>query len=281
MLSVPSTCTIDGKANQLCIDLYGRALWVTDAYSNVTTTAYTPVTGEVPTKTVVTNPLGLGITTSLDPLRSQPLTVTDANNRVTTTTYDALGRVTQVWTPSRSQATYPTTPSYKFAYTVRNDGPVVVTTNVLNFNEIYQPSYAFYDGMLRPYQTQAPSPDDSGRLVTETLYDTRGLAWRNSGTYYATGTAEAVPVTGQELNYPASTDTVYDGAGRVTSVVNKKYGDPAETTTTSYTGDATTVIPPHWRHRHYHCRGRARPHHRAEGVHRQRADQLPVHVLQL
>jgi hypothetical protein len=47
-------------------------------------------------------------------------------------------------------------------------------------------------------------------------------------------------VTGQELNHPSSTDTVYDGAGRVTSVVGKKFGDPVETTTTRCGGDATT-----------------------------------------
>ncbi|CAG7605904.1 RHS repeat domain-containing protein [Actinacidiphila bryophytorum] len=225
-------------------DIYGRALSVADAYGKTTTTAYTPATGEVPTQTVVTNPLSQDITTTYDPRRGQPLTVTDANNRVTTLTYDSLGRTTQVWTPSRAQATYPTAPSYKFGYTVRNDGPTVVTTSALNYNDLYQTSYAFYDGLLRPYETQSPSPDDSGRLVTETFYDTRGLAWRNSGTYYADGAAEPVPVTGQELNYPASTDTVYDGAGRATQLLNRKFGDPAESTTTTYTGDTTTVVPP-------------------------------------
>jgi RHS repeat-associated protein len=243
-LSVPANCTIGTKTAQLCVDIYGRVLSAADAYGKVTTTAYTPATGEVPVKSVVTNPLSQSVTTTLDPLRGQPLTVTDANSRVTTNTYDALGRLTQVWTPARPQSANPSSPAYTYSYTVRNDGPIVVTTNVLNYNSVYQPSYAFYDGMLRPYQTQEPSPDDSGRLVSETLYDTRGLAWRTSGTYYASGAAEAVPVSGQELNYPASTDTVYDGAGRVVQTVNKKFGDPAETTTTGYSGDTTTVIPP-------------------------------------
>ncbi|MEE4543024.1 RHS repeat-associated core domain-containing protein [Streptomyces sp. V4-01] len=225
-------------------DIYGRPLSVADAYGKSTTTAYTPATGEVPTQTVVTKPLSLVVTTTYDPRRAQPLTVTDANSRVTSLTYDALGRTTQLWTPAHTQAAYPSTPSEKFSYTVRNDGPIVVTTDTLNYADVYQPSYSFYDGMLRPYQTQAPSPDDSGRLVTETLYDTRGLAWRNSGTYYADGEAEAAPVTGQELKYPASTDTFYDGAGRVTQLLNRRFGDPAESSTTTYTGDTTTVIPP-------------------------------------
>lgn len=225
-------------------DIHGRALSTADAFGKVTTTAYTPATGEVPTRTVVTNPLSQAVTTTLDPLRGGELTVSDENARVTTTVYDALGRIVKLWSPARAQATYPTTPSYTYSYTVRDDGPVVVTTATLNYKEVYQPSYTFFDGMLRPYQTQAPSPDDSGRLISETLYDTRGLPWRTSGIYYADGSAEAAPVTGEELHYPASTDTVYDGAGRVTQKINKKFGDVAETTTTSYTGDSTTVIPP-------------------------------------
>ncbi|MDF3294342.1 RHS repeat domain-containing protein [Streptomyces silvisoli] len=225
-------------------DIYGRALKVTDTYGKTTTTAYAPATGEAPTQTVVTNPLGQAVTTILDPLRGRPTQVTDANNRVTTTSYDPLGRTSQVWTPAHPAAANPTSPSYAFDYQVRNDAPVVVTTRKLDFNSVYQPSYAFYDGLLRPVQTQAPSPDGAGRLVTETFYDTRGLAWRNSGTYYADGKAEPVRVTGQETNYPASTDTLYDGAGRTTAVIDKKYGDEVKRTTMTYTGDTTTVIPP-------------------------------------
>jgi RHS repeat-associated protein len=233
-----------GSTPVTAFDIYGRPLQVSDAFGKITKTTYTPAAGEVPTATTVTNPMSQSTSSTLDPLRGQPLTVTDANNRVTSTTYDPLGRATQAWTPAHPRSANATSPSYTFDYTIRNDGPVVVTTAVLNANQVYRPSYAFYDGMMRPYQTQAPSPDDSGRLVTETLYDTRGFAWRTSGTYYASGAAEAVPVTGQELNYPASTDTTYDGAGRVTRMTDKKFGDPAETTTTSYTGDTTTVVPP-------------------------------------
>ncbi|MFD5429317.1 RHS repeat domain-containing protein [Streptomyces sp. NPDC127084] len=224
-------------------DIYGRPLSTTDIYGKKTTTSYSPATGEVPTIVVTTNPLGHQITTASDPLRSLPLTVTDANNRVTTTSYDALGRVTKIWTPTRSATTYPDSPSYTFAYTVRNDGPNVVTTSTLDHNSVYQTTHAFYDGQLRVRQSQSPSPDGAGRLVNETFYDTRGLAWRTSGTYFATGKAEPVLVTGQELNYPSSTDTEYDGAGRITAVIARKFGDETKRTTTSYTGDSTTVIP--------------------------------------
>ncbi|MFD4698204.1 polymorphic toxin-type HINT domain-containing protein [Streptomyces niveus] len=240
--SVPSTC---GTAKtELCYDRYGRALAATDAYGKTTTTAYTPATGEVPAQTLVTNPLGHTTTTVLEPLRGQPTQVTDANTKVTTTAYDALGRVAKVWIPTRSATTYPDSPNHTFDYLVRRDGPIVTTTRSLTHDSQYQASYAFSDGLLRPFQTQALSPDRSGRLVNETFYDTRGLTWRESGVYYADGAPEAVAVTGQELKYPSSSDTLYDGAGRVTAVIARKFGDETKRTTTSYTGDTTTVVPP-------------------------------------
>ncbi|MEV7419038.1 RHS repeat-associated core domain-containing protein [Streptomyces sp. NPDC089919] len=225
-------------------DVYGRALSTADAYGKATTTAYTPATGEVPTQTVVTNPKGHTATTVTEPLRGQTTQLTDANGKVTTTRYDALGRLVKVWKPTRSAATYPDSPNLSFEYLVRNDGPLVVTTKSLTHDGTYAVSYSFHDGLLRERQTQKASPDQSGRLVTETFYDSRGQAWRNSGVFYATGPAEPVLVTGQELKYPASTDTEFDGAGRVTAVVSRRFGDETKRTTTTYTGDTTTVVPP-------------------------------------
>ncbi|MFE7778480.1 RHS repeat domain-containing protein [Streptomyces sp. NPDC057445] len=225
-------------------DIYGRALTLADAYGKVTATAYTPATGEVPTQTVVTNPKGHTVTTVMEPLRGQTTSVTDANGKITTTAYDAVGRLTKVWKPTRSAATYPDSPSMMFDYLVRNNGPVVITTKSLAHDSAYDVSYGIYDGMLRERQTQKQSPDRAGRLVTETFYDTHGRAWRKSGTFFATGAAEPVLVTGKELEYPSSADTEYDGAGRVTAEISRRFGDETKRTTTSYSGDATTVIPP-------------------------------------
>ncbi|WP_436850646.1 polymorphic toxin-type HINT domain-containing protein [Streptomyces longwoodensis] len=240
--SVPSTC---GTAqNELCYDRYGRALSAADAYGKVIRTTYSPATGENPTAVTATNALGHTSTTTLDPLRGQPLQVTDANDQVTTTAYDGLGRATKVWLPTRSATDFPDAPNYSYAYQVRTDGPVVVTANTLDHNSEYQTSYGFYDGLLRARQTQSRSPDMAGRLVSEVFYNTRGEAWRSSGAFYSTGVPEAVLVTGQDTQYPSSTETVYDGAGRPTAVIAKKFGDETKRTTTSYTGDTTTVIPP-------------------------------------
>ncbi|MFI9549905.1 RHS repeat-associated core domain-containing protein [Streptomyces sp. NPDC052016] len=240
--SIPSDCGADSQ--QLCYDAHGRQLAAADAWGKVTRTAYTPAIGEVATTVAVTNPKGHVETTVMEPLRSQPTQVTDANGKITTTTYDALGRVTKVWLPTRSATTYPETPNYAFDYLVRNDGPVVTTTKTLGHDSTYRSAYAISDGLLRSRQTQEPSPDGAGRLMTETYYDTRGLPWRSSGRFFATGAAEPVLVHGQELNYPASTDTEYDGAGRIIAVISKRFGDESKRTTTTYAGDTTTVIPP-------------------------------------
>jgi RHS repeat-associated protein len=240
--SVPSICGADGL--QLCYDTYGRQLAAADAYGKVTRTTYTPASGEVATTVTLTNPKGHVETTVMEPLRSQATRVTDANGKITTTTYDALGRVAKVWLPTRSATTYPDSPNHAFEYLVRKDGPIVTTTKTLGHDSTYRSAYAISDGMLRGRQTQEPSPDGAGRLVTETFYDTRGLPWRSSGRFFTTGAAEPVLVKGQELNYPASMDTEYDGAGRITAVISKRFGDETRRTTTTYTGDTTTVIPP-------------------------------------
>ncbi|WP_234382011.1 RHS repeat domain-containing protein [Streptomyces sp. XY332] len=240
--SVPSTC---GPAkDQLCYDIYGRQLASADAYGKVSTTVYTPATGEVPTAMAGTNPKGHVTSSSVDPLRSQPLQVTDTNGKVTTTEYDALGRLTKVWLPNRPAATYPAAPSRVFEYLIRNDAPSVVTSKSLTHDYKYAVSYSIQDGLLRERQTQTQSPDLTGRLITEVFYDTRGLPWRNSGTYYTTGAPDAQLVTGQQTAYPASADTEYDGAGRVTAVIAKKFGTETKRSLTTYTGDTTTVVPP-------------------------------------
>ncbi|MFJ9648190.1 polymorphic toxin-type HINT domain-containing protein [Streptomyces sp. NPDC101206] len=240
--SVPSIC--GAAKNQLCYDVHGRQLASADPYWQVTTTVYAPVTGEAPTSLVVTNPKGHVTTSVIDPLRAQPRQVTDANGKATTTEYDTLGRVAKVWAPNRPVAANPDSPTRSFDYLIRNDGPVVVTTKSLTHDYKYAVAYSIQDGLLRERQTQTQSPDLVGRLITETFYNTRGQAWRTSGSYYADGAPSAQLVTGQETAYPASTDTEYDGAGRATAVIARKFGTETKRTTTTYTGDTTTVVPP-------------------------------------
>ncbi|MFF8279992.1 RHS repeat-associated core domain-containing protein [Streptomyces lateritius] len=240
--STPSVCGTG--STQLCYDIYGRQLAEADAYGKVSRSSFTPATGEVPTTSVVTNPLGHTVTTVLSARRALPTKITDTNGKVTTTAYDPLGRVTKAWLPSRPQATYPTAPSFQYAYLLRNDGPIVVTTKTLTHDNQYRTSYAFHDGLLRALQSQEESPDRAGRLITEVFYNTRGEAIINSGTYFADGAPAPVLVTGQQTMYPSSTETEFDGLGRPTAVISKRYTDETKRTTTTYNGDTTTVVPP-------------------------------------
>jgi hypothetical protein len=73
-------------------DAYGRRQASTDANGNQTSVTYTPATGALPAKAVSTNPMGWQTTTLLDQGRQLPVQVTDPNGRVTSETYDALGR---------------------------------------------------------------------------------------------------------------------------------------------------------------------------------------------
>ncbi|TDC73098.1 polymorphic toxin-type HINT domain-containing protein, partial [Streptomyces hainanensis] len=185
-------------------------------------------------------------TTRLDVRRGVPTTVTDTNSRVTTLSYDALGRSWQVWLPNRVTSFDPT---YEFQYRVTDGQPVAVTTRTLNpTGTARDSSITLYDGFLRTRQTQELGPNN-GRLLTETRYDERGLVSRQFATYYATGAPQ------QSIFRPSDTQDIesqawhtYDALGRETEVRQiAGLSDRAEVlgiTSTSYHGDRTTVIPP-------------------------------------
>ncbi|MFI6639249.1 RHS repeat domain-containing protein [Streptomyces sp. NPDC050504] len=240
----------DGKGTGLITvarstyDAHGRPLTVTDAADAKMTTVYTPATGASPTKAVVTNPLGHALTTEYDPRRGHPTAEIDANDKRTDVGYDGLGRLTAVWEPGRAKATYPTSPSASYAYTIsRTQAPVVSETTLKNDGRT-ETSYTIYDGLLRERQTQEASASGVGRVIEEVLYDSRGLEWKVFDGYYATGGPEGKLVAGDDTKAPAALRTVYDGAGRPTDAIAMKFGDETRRTVTQYDGNRTTVLPP-------------------------------------
>ncbi|MFF0472251.1 polymorphic toxin-type HINT domain-containing protein [Streptomyces sp. NPDC004284] len=223
-------------------DDYGRITSATDVYGKTTTTAYTPASGSVVTKTVTTNALGHTATTEVDPGRGLPLVQTDTNGRKTVMEYDALGRTKKVWSPDRNSTT--TTPDAEFDYTVGQNAPVVITNKHLLENGTYRVSYDFYDGALRLRQTQNPAMN-GGRVVTDTFYDSLGRVWKENGGYYNSDsgpTATMFPPTDNTV--PSSTVTKYDGVGRPTDTIARSKGLETWRTTTTYGGDWTAVDPP-------------------------------------
>jgi RHS repeat-associated protein len=230
-------------ASRAAYDVHGRVTEYYDALDHKTTTAYTPATGGPVTATKVTNPAGQANTTTLDPSWGLPLSEVDANGMRTDMFYDGLGRLIRVWLPGQSKADSDAA-TLKFAYLLRTNGLAVVTTSELNPTGKYTDSYSLFDGLLRPRQTQAPaSGDDGGRLVTETRYDSRGLAIDQRGPYTATGDPGTSLVEAPKV-VPVQTETTFDGAGRPTNSLFRVAGTEKWSTTTSYEGDRVTTTPP-------------------------------------
>ncbi|MYR56501.1 RHS repeat protein, partial [Streptomyces sp. SID625] len=225
-------------------DQHGRELTETDAKGSTTTTAYTPATIEAPTSETRTNALGHTTTTTYDPARAVPTAVTDANGKRTEAVYDGLGRTRQVWNPGWSKADHPTQPSAEYTYTVSQTAANVVATKTLQYDGSYDTAYQFYDGLLRPRETQARAIGTTNRIVTETLYDTRGNPWKSYAAYYTDGAPSATLTKAADNTVPAMTQNVYDGLGRVTDTIASTYADEKYRFKTVYDGDRTTVIPP-------------------------------------
>lgn len=226
-------------------DALGRPLSVKDTTGLVTATrTYTPETASPLTSSTVANAKGHKATTDVDFATGSALKATDANGKVSESTYDSLGRVTQVWLPNRSKA-LSKTPNYVYDYKITTSAMPWVSTGTLKGDGSgYNTTYEFYDSLLRPRQTQTPSPV-GGRLVSLTLYDDRGLATSAQGDIWDnTSAPSGTPVQTEGSQAPIQTDTTYDGAGRATKTETKNFGVTRWTTSTSYTGDTVSTSAP-------------------------------------
>ncbi|GAB3433829.1 RHS repeat-associated core domain-containing protein [Flindersiella endophytica] len=230
-------------------DAHGRATAVTNADNKTTRTAFTPTTGGPVTKTVVTNPLGHTLTTEIDPAWGVPTKQTDTNNKLTELDYDALGRITSVWLPTRVRANSEN-PNLKFSYRVsKTTASAVSTSTIRDDGDTYNTTWEIYDGWLRPRQTQKPAPG-GGRVVNETQYDARGLASKTRADFYNSSAPSYGLVTTTDAATPAITAYTYDGAGRQTTAAFSTAPASGDIrvdrwqTTTTYGGDRTYVDPP-------------------------------------
>lgn len=225
-------------------DAYGRVTASYDAKDYKTKTDYVPSSGGPVTGMKVTDPAGFSVTSTVDPAWGLVTATVDANAQRTDQVYDALGRLVKVWLPGRPKADN-TPASLEYDYLIRTDGPVVVTTRKLLPNGGQQASYALYDGLLRARQTQAPTPN-GGRIISDTVYDSRGLVTRKVGPYFnatAPSGTRLVDTSEAAEGVPTENQTVYDGAGRATADVFVVAGKEKWRTTTSHHGDHTSVTP--------------------------------------
>ncbi|TWF73456.1 RHS repeat domain-containing protein [Kitasatospora viridis] len=230
-------------------DQYGRVTKVLDPAGSAASTAYTPATGTLPSTEATTNPAGWTATDTIAPARGLVTHAVDVNGRVTDSTYDALGRLTQTWLPGRTEGTQ--TPDRTFAYAVHGAGsnpdPSSVTTQTLREDNSYATAVDIYDGFLQRRQTQTTTADNStGRLVSSTHYDSHGLTHSTVPAFVDTTTAPGSTLfVEQENTLPTETVTAYDGTGRQVGQTLYSKAQQLWTWTTAYPGaDETDSTPP-------------------------------------
>ncbi|MFE7590366.1 ricin-type beta-trefoil lectin domain protein [Kitasatospora sp. NPDC057512] len=248
-------------------DAYGRTVSITDPNSTdpqhpngaANTTSYTSsAAGELPTTVTVSAPIpgaasGTWDTvTTFDSRRSLPLTVKDANGKTATESYDALGRLTAVWAPGRAPELKPNA-NLKFDYTVSNTtgAPSTTTTSTLT-SDVDTPVYAreitLSDGFARPRQTQSTpaGPGYTGRLITDTQYDSQGRAWATNATWFNKDSNPSTTlVSTPDSDIPAQTRLTFDGLGRQVTSAFWSLGVLQHQTTTAYPdAGRTDVVPP-------------------------------------
>ncbi|MGW2084562.1 RHS repeat-associated core domain-containing protein [Streptomyces sp. NPDC001880] len=227
-------------------DTLGRPLSVTDAKGNATTTTYYPAAAGPLTSTVVAAPKLASngqshkTYTYVDPARGSVTSTLDANVKKTENSYDALGRITGTWEPNRHKET--DTPNTKYAYNfARGSQPWTSVSTIKSDGQSYRTSYAITDALLRPLQTQTES-SLGGRILTDTRYDSRGLAYETYADIYDNQSApDGTYARASYAHTPALTRTTYDEAARPTTSTFTVFGVDRWSTTTSYTGDSTAT----------------------------------------
>jgi len=226
-------------------DALGRVTSSKDVLNHTTSTAYTPATSGALTSTTVTNTLGWTTTTAYNPEWGAETSVTDQNGHLTTATYDALGRRTQVWLPQHTQSANPTSPSIKYAYTLSQTGANAIATTSLTGGG-QNVDYDLYDGLGQHVQSQTLA-DGSGTIVTSTGYDLAGRADWQDNAYWTTSVSPSTTlfVASNEATIPSQVHTSFDAAGRPTKVVTNGTGVKRFETDTAYLGaDRADITPP-------------------------------------
>jgi RHS repeat-associated protein len=224
-------------------DANGRTITSADALGNTTTTAYTPVTAGPVTSVKVTNPAGQATTKTMEIAYQLPKLISDPNGTRTELVYDGTGRLTAVWLPSRDRATQGA--NLLFSYSVTGTSPAAITTKRLlpNGTNRYLTSVAIFDGLLRERQSQTQAVG-GGRLISDTVRDSRGLVSWTSAPYYQDASAPTGTLVTPAVAIPAVTEKVYDGANRLVEERFKANGAVKWKTVTTYGGDRVTVVPP-------------------------------------
>lgn len=217
--------------------------------ARATLTEYIPATGAVTsvlTRTPVVPSLGRRMTATAvyDPARGRATSATDQNHRVTSLTFDPLGRLTAVRMPGDDYD------AKTFTYQVSDEAPSVVSTlEYPSKGATPVRSWMVLDSLGRGFQTQSVSPS-GGLVVSGTRFDDRGNPLVTVPAFPVTGILGGTPVAdwyGATIadQVPRSTQAVFDDLNR--PVEGRALGARRAllwTSTTSYDGLSVTVTPP-------------------------------------
>ncbi|MGW3683930.1 RHS repeat domain-containing protein [Streptomyces prasinus] len=230
------------KVSSSTYDKLGRPATATNALNSTVKTTYVPDDasyGPLTSKTS-TDPMLYSSTTEVDPAWGTAIKTTDANRNVTEWSFDALGRLRSVWKPDRSR-TLGDAASIVYAYSINNDKETWVRTDALKADgKTYNSAYEIFDGLLRSRQKQVPAPN-GGRVISETLYDDRGLSYISNSQVHDSKAPSGALANTYPGSVPASTETVFDAAGRATESIFRVYDQEKWRTKTDEQGDRTAV----------------------------------------
>ncbi|MEU6535120.1 polymorphic toxin-type HINT domain-containing protein [Streptomyces sp. NPDC047000] len=239
--------TAYATASDVTYDDLGRVQTVTKPAEGTTRTDYVPDKGGPVTGTKLTDALGRATTTTFDPGRSLPLTVTDPNGRVTRSEYDALGRLVKGWSASRSSGGKSPDVMIDYAPAVATSSenrPAAVTVSTLKDDGSYATGITLYDGLMRQVQqqTEAHGP---GRVITDISYDDHGLPDEQTSAYLAKGEPDTTLFAPRSKSLiPAWTKHRYDGLEREVRASVYQDADFKYATYTTYDLTSTYVDPP-------------------------------------
>ncbi|MFE9747094.1 RHS repeat-associated core domain-containing protein [Saccharothrix saharensis] len=221
-------------------DAFGRQVENYDVFGKKATTTYESSVGGPVTKVTTTNPLGHTSATEFEPAWGEPTAAVDTNGRRSEAAYDPLGRVVKTWQPGRARSE---TPSTEHTYLVRTTGANAVVNRTLQPDGGYVTDVDLYDGRMRHRQSQDPAPG-GGRVVTDTIHDSRGLQIKENGPYYNDAPPGTDVVIPDEAVLPAQTVFEYDGEDRLKAEVFKVEGVEKWRTTHTYSLNRVDVDPP-------------------------------------
>lgn len=192
---------------RIAYNSYGNPVCSRDPNGNVTITGFDttfqtfPTTSTSPTlangSTLTTTSAYYGVGTAADKGRfGQLKSETDPNNATTTAEYDSLGRKTKTIQPDNF-----------WTRTAYNSLGTVGSQHVFTDNQAGMWSAVYFDGLGRTIKERKSGPDGK-TIVTETVYDQRGMVLKNSLPYFET------------VETPVWRTYSYDPLGRVKGVTN-------------------------------------------------------------